>query len=250
MVYPEEDPEHFVRTFAPILHFHPKEGNYCCFPSDAEAVFERHSKDWSGFGKTLQPKKLQQDTPCYYEIWDGPDMTQMKFWFWYNYNKFPKAPLGLGQHIGDWEHIEVRHYPLGSKTPGTIWLVSNHLKAILGSHPGHFILQGFMPQPVTLADLHIHVWVALGSHASYLSPDDKTRRFLGFWRDETEDGGPIWETEENLKGLGDTNFGRFEGRWGNKRSPRSPRNPYNCRERNAPLLKPTPVNENQNGLSS
>ncbi|NHJ13646.1 MAG: hypothetical protein EAX95_08215 [Candidatus Thorarchaeota archaeon] len=242
MVDPDEDPEHFVSLFAPILHFHPREGEYCCFPSDAEMVFARFGDDWSQFKKDLQPKELQQNVPCYYEVWQHQRMTQMKFWFWYNYNKFPKAPFGLGQHIGDWEHIEVRYYPLGSETPGTIWLLSNHLEAVLGSHPGHFTLPGFMPRPIILSDLHIHVWVALGSHANYLSPHGRKRAFFGFWRDDTKEGGDTWETKDNLKALHETNFHRFEGRWGNKKSPRSPRNPYNSRERNAPLHKPIHVN--------
>ena len=238
MVDPEEDPEHFISLFAPILHFHPKEGRYCCFPSDAEAVYETYADDWTRFKGDRVPKTLDPKTPCYYEFWKEPNMIQIKFWFWYNYNRFPRAPLGRGEHIGDWEHVEVRHYMVNSETPGTIYLLSNHLEAELVSHPGSYTLPGFIPQQGNLANHHVHVWVALGSHANYSAPSGKRRTFHRLWRDRIKDGGPVWYTEGALKLLDETNFASFEGRWGDDRSPRSPKNPYNNRSRNAPLVGP------------
>ncbi|MFX1369398.1 MAG: hypothetical protein ACFFAY_12440 [Promethearchaeota archaeon] len=234
----EEDSEHFVSLFAPILHFHPNEGSYCCFPSDAESIFEQYANDWIKFKGEMVPKELDPLTPCYYEVWHEPHMIQMKFWFWYNYNRFPRTIFGRGRHIGDWEHVEVRHYPLDSETPGTIWLLSNHLQAELVSYPGFFTVPGFTQKPITLTDNHVHVWVALGSHANYASPHGKKKRFMGLWKDMTEEGGLTWHTKDSLKSLDDTNFAHYEGRWGNEKSPRSPRNPYNSRTRNAPLVRP------------
>ncbi|MHA2003747.1 MAG: hypothetical protein ACW975_05825 [Candidatus Thorarchaeota archaeon] len=242
MLDPPVDPEGFIRAYAPILHFHPREGEYCCYPSDAEETFSKYSSDWSQFKKDLTPKTLQPDAPCYYEYWQDENMFQVKYWFWYQYNKFPRAPFGQGRHLGDWEHVEIRHFLPVSETPGSIWLLSNHLEALLVSHPGFYTLPGFDPEPNTLTDNHVHVWVALGSHANYPLPSGRKKRIALLWKDITAKGGEEWHTEQVLKPIDATNFVDFEGRWGNKRSPRGPRNPYNNRSRNAPLVKPIPVN--------
>ncbi len=242
MLDPSADPEAFIQAYAPILHFHPREGEHCCYPSDAEETFSKFSSDWTQFKEDMTPKMFQSDAPCYYEYWHDENMFQIKYWFWYRYNDFPGAPARRGKHKGDWEHVEVRHYLPASKTPGTIWLLSNHLDALLVSYPGVYTLPGFTPEPIILTDDHVHVWVALGSHAIFPSPDGPKRRIALFWRDTTADGGEVWHTEPVLKSIDDTNFVDYEGRWGDSRSPRGPRNPYNNRFRNAPLVKPIPVN--------
>ena len=81
---------------------------------------------------------------------------------------------------------------------------------------------------------------------AYLKPyglDAKPyRRIALFWKDTTADEGEVWHTEPVLKLIDDTNFAEYAGRWGDKKSPRGPKNPYNNRSRNAPLVKPIPVN--------
>ncbi len=243
MTDPDGDLEDFVKLFAPILHFHPKEGRYCCFPSDAEAVYEQYAADWTRFKGEMLPKELDPMTPCYYEVWESRHMIQMRFWFWYNYNRFPRSIMGKGNHIGDWEHVEVRHYLLDSDTPGTIWLLSNHLEAELVSHPEFITIPGFTPKPSSLTDNHVHVWVALGSHANYASSSGEKRSFRWLWRDMTEKGGKVWHTKDSLKLLDSANFAHYEGRWGNEKSPRGPRNAYNNRTRNAPLAGPVRLTE-------
>jgi hypothetical protein len=242
MLDPTVDPERFIKAYAPILHFHPREGEHCCYPSDAEEIFSKYSSDWTQFKIDKSPKTLQKDTPCYYEYWLDEDMFQIKYWFWYRYNDFPGAPFCRGKHRGDWEHVEIRQYLPGSETPGTIWLLSNHLEALLVSFPGFYTLPGFTPEPISLTNNHVHVWVALGSHANFPSAHGAKRRIALFWTDITERGGEEWHTERGLKSINDTNFADYVGRWGDRRSPRGPRNPYNNRSRNAPLVKPIPVN--------
>ncbi|MFW9912800.1 MAG: hypothetical protein ACFFEU_10025 [Candidatus Thorarchaeota archaeon] len=242
MLNPRVDPEAFVRAYAPILHFHPREGEQCCYPSDAEEIFAKYGSDWTQFKDDASPKTFQPDAPCYYEYWLDEDMFQIKYWFWYRYNDFPGPPLGRGKHRGDWEHVEVRHYPPRSETLCTIWLLSTHLKALLVSYPGFCTLPGFTPEPISLTDKHVHVWVALGSHANFPSPNGPKKRIALIWRDSTANGGEEWHTERSLKLIDDTNFANYVGRWGNRRSPRGPRNPYNSRTRNAPLVEPIPVN--------
>jgi len=107
----------------------------------------------------------------------------------------------------------------------------------LSIHP-----RGFTPQPITLIENHVHVWVALGSHANFSSPYGPKRRIALFWKDTTADGGEVWHTERKLKPIDDTNFADYVGRWGDGKSPRGPRNPYNDRERNTPLVKPILIN--------
>jgi hypothetical protein len=236
------DPEEFIRAYAPILHFHPQEGEHCCYPSGAEEIFSRFSSDWTQFREDLTPKTFHSDAPCYYEYWQDKDMFQAKYWFWYRFNRFPKDPFGIGRHKGDWEHVEIRHYMQGSETPGTIWLLSNHLEAILVSHPGFYTLPGFTPGPISLTDNHVHVWVALGSHAIFPSPYGPKKRIALLWKDITATGGEEWHTKGSLKSIDNTSFAKYVGRWGDNRSPRGPRNPYNNRSRNAPLVKPIPIN--------
>ena len=67
--------------FAPILHFHPEEGPFCCFPSDAEETYAKFHEDWNKFVEDRSPKELVQNTPCYYEFWEDAGLTQIRYWF-------------------------------------------------------------------------------------------------------------------------------------------------------------------------
>ncbi len=232
-----DDIKTLVRQFAPILHFHPHEGEYCCFPSDAEQVYSDFNNRWDAFEKQLAPSTLVQSTPCYFESWTDENMMQIRYWFWYKYNRFPRAPLGLGEHLGDWEHIEVRIY----SEDRIIWLLSNHLTARQASIPADMTLPGFEPEEPILDENHIHAWVALGSHAHYPRPDSKPYCVGKILCDKIADEGEIWTTETNLVELKSANFYDFKGRWGDDRAPRSPTNEYNNRWRNAPDIKPVTI---------
>ena len=224
-----------VKEFAPILHFHPEENAHCCFPSDAEEIYEKYNGDWENFPISKTPKELDENAPCYYEIWLENNMTQIRYWFWYNYNDFPGTYFGLGDHLGDWEHVEVRLYEDRS-IESAIWLVSNHLQARVASM--HRVLPGFTREDPILGGNHLHVWVALGSHANYPSFESTPYCYAKIFCDKILNNGPIWRTESNLKKLGETNFRDFTGRWGDSKAPRSPKNEYNNRWRNAPDVEP------------
>ncbi len=234
--------EDLAERYAPILHFHPDEGRWCCFPSDAEHIYSKFHNDWSSFTRDLSPKTLNSSAPCYYEVFEHDGWTQIRYWFWYNYNRFPGGHFGFGDHLGDWEHVEVRLYPeLNGGV--TLWLLSNHLTARLGSRPGGYVLPGLAPEPLAIEADQVHVWVALGSHANYPSPLSRPKCFLKFWCDRISDGGPVWHTETNLVSLRETNFYHFKGRWGDEKAPRSPTNGYNNPWRNSTHSQPVPLSD-------
>jgi hypothetical protein len=85
---------------------------------------------------------------------------------------------------------------------------------------------------------HLHVWVALGSHAHYPAPDSKPRCYARIFCDKIKDGGAIWNTHMSLKSMDKVNFRNFTGRWGDEKAPRGPANEYNNRWRNAPDSEP------------
>jgi hypothetical protein len=224
--------EQLVRDYAPVLHFHPEEGVHCCYPSDAEKIFERFHNDWSQFKEDKTPKTLDETAPCYFETWTDTSLTQIRYWFWYNYNDFPSGRVRVGKHLGDWEHIEVRLFD----EKKTVWLLSNHLSARVAMREGAFA-EFSVERPLLSGD-HINAWVALGSHAHYPSPSSKPRCYAHVFCDKIAEGGLVWTTANALKPLRETNFKGFEGRWGDEKAPRSPFNPYNNRWRSAPDIQP------------
>ncbi|MFW9834583.1 MAG: hypothetical protein ACFFEK_11345 [Candidatus Thorarchaeota archaeon] len=132
--------ETLATRLAPIVHFHPEEGEFCCFPSDAEKIYAEFRDNWDLFIEDRSPKKLLPKSPCYYEYWEDERLLQIRYWFWYRFNDFQPAPFNIGKHVGDWEHVEVRLY--GSRSlEDAIWLLSNHYEARLVSLSK--TLQGF-----------------------------------------------------------------------------------------------------------
>ncbi|MDF1539245.1 MAG: hypothetical protein P1Q69_10130 [Candidatus Thorarchaeota archaeon] len=223
-----------VKDYAPVLRFHPDEGSHCCYPSDAEETFAKFDGKWDTFTKDVSQKELNQHAPCYFEIWKDSDLTQIRYWFWYKYNHFPKAILGIGEHLGDWEHIEVRILSEDER----IWLLSNHLTARLAGDPSYLTLPEFKSEPPLLDGNQIHAWVALGSHAHYPSPKSDPYCYKRIFCDQIAPGGRRWDSSANLIDLSETNFFAYTGRWGDSRAPRGPTNEYNNRWRNAPNLRP------------
>ena len=227
--------EQVVNDYSPILHFHPDEGRFCCYPSDAEEIYLQFRHNWNEFQEDKSPNTIDPTAPCYFETWVDDDMIQLRYWFWYRYNDFPQAPFGLGKHIGDWEHVEVRLYN-GTETTDAIWLLSNHLEAKIASLALRFGKKS--PERPSLDEKHIHIWVALGSHANYPSPDSKPRCYGKLICDKIRGDGEVWNTKNGLKMIHETNFSQFIGRWGDEKSPRSPLNEYNNRWRNLPNFQP------------
>ncbi len=149
--------ETIIEQFAPILHFHPDEGKFCCYPSDASLIYKQFSDDWSKFDVDMTPTQLDTSAPCYYEYWIAEEFIQLRYWIWYNYNRFPGVMFGKGSHLGDWEHIEVRVYTDLEESEHTgIWLLSNHLTARLTSRPNHYTFGEFIPEQPVLTQNHIH----------------------------------------------------------------------------------------------
>ncbi len=230
-----EDIISLAKSYAPIVHFHPREGEFCCYPSDAEEIYEMFHQDWNLFVEDRRPKQLLASPPCYYEYWKDENLIQIRYWFWYRYNDFPGAPFGIGKHVGDWENVEVRFF--GSReVDDAIWLLSNHYEARLASIAK--TLPGFLLEGAILNQEQINVWSALGTHANYPSPQSSPRCYFRIFCDRVADGGFIWNTQENLILMEETNFKSFKGRWGDKKSPRGPANEYNNRWRNAPDTDP------------
>jgi len=229
------DIHNLVKKFAPLVHFHPKEGEFCCFPSNAEEIYTSFHENWNLFVEDRSPKELLPDTPCYYEVWEDEGFTQIRYWFWYRYNDFPGAPLGLGKHVGDWENVEVRLYG-SERIEEAIWVLSNHHEARLASLSR--TLPDFVREDANLNNEQINVWSALGTHANYPSPLSKPRCYARIFCDKISDDGIVWNTQGTLKWMNQVNFHTFEGRWGDKKAPRGPANEYNHRWRNAPNLAP------------
>ncbi|MFW9982117.1 MAG: hypothetical protein ACFFE3_09410 [Candidatus Thorarchaeota archaeon] len=229
------DGHRLASRFSPLLHFHPDEGQFCCFPSDAEETYAKFHSNWKLFVEDRTPKELVKSTPCYYEFWDEGNFFQIRYWFWYRHNDFPGAPLNLGNHLGDWENIEVRLYE-SMDLSQAIWIFSNHYEARLASMVK--TLEGFEREIPILDESHINAWVALGTHANYPTPKSKPRCYARIFCDKISEGGEVWATGTNLKHLEKTNFATFKGRWGDKKAPRGPANEYNNRWRNAPNLRP------------
>ena len=232
---PTLDINSLVRRYAPILHFHPEEGEFCCYPSDAEETYSKFNLNWDQFVEDRSPKELLPTTPCYYEYWQSDELIQIRYWFWYRYNDFPGAPLSIGKHVGDWENVEIRLFD-STNLDEVIWLLSNHYEARLAALSK--TLENFVREDVILSDEQVNVWASLGAHANYPSPQSKPRCYFRFFCDRIADGGLAWDTKTNLVSLDQTNFNTYEGRWGDKKAPRGPANEYNNRWRNAPNSNP------------
>lgn len=190
--------DQLAQKHAPIVHFHPEEGSFCCFPSDAEPAYEMVKAGWQAYPKT--PKVLER-FPCYHRVsLDTPKgITRIQYWLWYNYDNFP-APLNIpriGDHFGDWEHFEV---VLQNDVPFCYFL-SNHTGALR-----------FHPEGLNLStDGRAHIWVAKGSHAHYESPAPHHK-----WPfDEIADGGQVADTQIFLIDILGTTFFKdnFTGDW-------------------------------------
>ncbi len=189
---------------APFFHFHPEEGEHCCFPSSAETAYARIiGNRW---GEDRSPRQLLSGTPCYVERTDEtvaiPE--RVRFWLWYNFNAFPGAPFGIGEHLGDWESIVV--YLRAGKP--VVWALSNHTTARV-----------LEPRYAFTVSDRVRVWVAKGSHAHYEASAPASPGPPGPLKDRVRDGGPTLDAAPTLLDVSQTSFGRahFSGDWGGDR---------------------------------
>ncbi|OLS29391.1 MAG: Non-hemolytic phospholipase C precursor [Candidatus Heimdallarchaeota archaeon LC_2] len=114
----------FIKKYAPIINFHPEEGNICCYPGDTKDFIQKTKEfrptdeqspnldylmgeeritfdeengeikspnDW----KANIDKKCPNKAPTYVQVWkeeiDGITHIQIKYWFWYQYNSYPNG---------------------------------------------------------------------------------------------------------------------------------------------------------------
>ena len=146
----------------------------------------------------------------------------IQYWIFYAYNDF----VGSANHEGDWEHINVRLN------------ASHQIEGVWYAQHGSTTL--YSPGQISWYGSHPQVWVADGSHASYVSEADCDYAFSeavdnSCWTSDsnrwfTWGGGP---NDSGLHGAGLINVGelpngtthrpmpgqewiRYSGRWGEK----------------------------------
>lgn len=140
---------------------------------------------------------------CYAHTLPYTDYTDIQYWFFYPYNgDITPGPLNFA-HEGDFEHITVRVSYSGEM-----------VQAFYAAHGEEG--RWHSPKDITInSSGRPVVYSAKSSHASYLtSGEQKRESFLP--NDHTADGGPVWNTWDNLSRLDETNpnWIRFSGRWG------------------------------------
>ena len=207
-----------ARQHAPFLVFHPEEGKFCCYPSDAVEAYTLWVSKGSDIPENLQqmPKTLDQNAPCYFQYWEGKCQTpqgkkllqRIKYWFWYRFNRVPNSG-GIGNHLGDWEHAEVI---LLDKKPAVYILSCHELRRYIP------------PEFAQLSNDRIKVWPGKGTHANYEShkpakPYKKVILEAFTWQDVLADGGEIWDTSKNLVAINKTPFANYRGHWWDPDSP-------------------------------
>lgn len=126
-------------------------------------------------------------------------MTVVQYWFFYAFN-----PAAWNRHEGDWETIAV--------------LVRDGAPARVG-YSQHFDGEQMVWSDVDKEGAHPKVYVARGSHASYLKPYEGR---LGIAGDQVSDGGPVWSPGsyavtnlgEAANPLPGSEWIAYAGRWG------------------------------------
>ncbi len=129
----------------------------------------------------------------YGRAWETDDVIILQYWSFYVFNNGP-----INSHEGDWELIQI-FLDRASMRPDRIMLSQHHSGEAaewsdvecLGSHPV--------------------IYVALGSHAHYL-----TSERAGLWGDRADGGGPgLFPGDYTITFLDETsNWLEFAGRWG------------------------------------
>jgi hypothetical protein len=138
------------------------------------------------------PKKLRKQFGIRIEKYH-----KIQYWWFNGYNDGPLSGGG-DNHQGDWEHI-------------TIQIKNGAPKAIYFAAHGE-------PMRVALSKVRWKgnrpiVYSAVGSHASYPRPG-KWSLFGPAIKDETKEGGRVWETVHSLASVRSQPWRDFAGAWG------------------------------------
>jgi hypothetical protein len=243
--------EALIDTYAPLLYFHPEE-RY--FPVNVEftmgwSVLERYNDsgppilikpapnatDLAAFDVPANPEVNPGDVyylnntlgsrrddsgilaayeadplprSIYARVTPDGGETIIQYWFHYAFN-----PGVWNNHEGDWEMMQVH---LDGITPTQVSFAQHHDGQRM---PFDDPSVPFLPTAVHREGTHTKVYVALGSHASYLRP---YQGHLGVSGDAVSDQGPVWGpgdyTLVNVGELASPSPGnewiQFAGRWG------------------------------------
>lgn len=145
---------------------------------------------------------------------DSSGRSWLQYWFWYYYN--PWSVAGFGAHEGDWEMIQLRLDANGAPDWATY---SQHKDDDAESCP-YYVLD---KQVSWNGDYHPVVYVARGSHASYVTPGS---HYLGWAFVYDNADGQGFSVRPSLEVITDTSptWVKWEGQWGGSdSSPRGPR---------------------------
>lgn len=172
------------------------------------------------------PEDLDATAPLYVHIFPTinhafPGTITVQYWMFYPFNGPTHDILRAGAHEGDWEHVSIIIDP-SSETILAVYFAAH-------SHEAFWL----DPWQLHVEDgSHVHVYVALHTHASYESAGDKRRRLELLPRvhltDYCRDDGLTW-TPSLLVNLGEdghpyptTHWTHFNGHWGSRRREYSP----------------------------
>ena len=148
------------------------------------------------------------DDTVYARVTPVGSQTVVQYWFYYAFN-----PGVWNNHEGDWEMMQVQ---LSGTSPTQVAFAQHHGgQRIPWDDPN----AAFLPVAVQREGTHPKVYVALGSHASYLRP---YQGHLGVSGDVVSDQGPVWRPGDyTLVNVGEqasptpgNEWLQFAGRWG------------------------------------
>jgi hypothetical protein len=140
---------------------------------------------------------------------DGPDEVVLQYWFFFRYNDWND------RHEGDWEMIQV-HLPAATVDAA---LGVTPTRIAVAQHEGAEVASWDDERVERRDDTHPVVFVAEGSHASYLSSEQwfGTSAASGFGCDDTTPVGRILEPEVIvLDDVAPPSWSTFQGRWGER----------------------------------
>ena len=140
---------------------------------------------------------------CYVRTLPYTDYADIQYWFFYPYNgDITPGPLNFA-HEGDFEHITVRVSYNGEM-----------VQAFYAAHDKEG--QWHSPKDITMNSAgRPVVYSAKSSHASYPTSGEQKRKSI-FPNDYTANGGLVWNTQQNLLRISETqpNWIKFSGMWG------------------------------------
>ncbi len=148
------------------------------------------------------------DDTVYARVTAVGSQTVVQYWFYYAFN-----PGVWNNHQGDWEMMQVQ---LSGTSPTQVAFAQHHGGQRM---PWDDPNAAFLPVAVQREGTHPKVYVALGSHASYLRP---YQGHLGVSGDVVSDQGPVWRPGDyTLVNVGEqasptpgNEWLQFAGRWG------------------------------------